>query len=401
MSRTAVLKLAPVVLVAGLVLTASIEQAQAWWYAPAYPGRVYGYTVRPIYRRPLLRHWGYYHRPLVRWHHWRAYRHWPTVTYYAPVYRTSYIYPGYYGCCATVPPTVVYLDGHAPRWAPAEPRPPVPSNSEPPVENHEPELPPVRQPDPPPDPPENMEAAERSVYEEPVDEDPLDEEPLEAPDDDDPVEPPVLDDPLDEPPTLEFPQDEPALPFEPAPALPLVPDEARTSPAPPGATILAVEVPEDARVYVNGLPTRTMGSFRQYLSRGLQDGQEYTYEMRAEVDRDGQVLSETRAVTVQAGQRARVAFQLQTPEPAETQLTLRVPERARVTLEGRQTQAVGSQRQFVTQALAEGQVWSDYRVVVEIEEDGVVETREERLRLVGGRQHELAFDFDSPQIAAR
>ena len=410
MSRTAVLKLAPAVLLAGLLLTASTQQAQAWWYVPAYPGRVYGYTVRPIFRRPLLRHWGYYHRPLLRWHYRRAYRPWPTVTHYSPACCMSYAPTCYSGCCGAYPPSVHYESYMAPDWESADPsewKPAEPANSEPAWEEHEADLPSVRTPaptpSPPADPPRKPDAAERSVYEAPVDDDPDEEAPLEEADDELPAVPPAL----DEPPTLDFPGDDAGLPFEPAPALPLIPDEARAPQVPPGATILAVEVPADARVFVNGLPTQTSGSFRQYVSRGLQAGQQYTYRMRAEVERDGQLRSETRAVTVQAGERAQVAFPLLAPNPVETLpapetlLTLRVPERARVTLEGRPTQAIGNQRQFVTQALAEGQVWSDYRVVVEFEEEGVLQTREERLRLVGGRQHELAFDFDSPQIAAR
>ena len=50
---------------------------------------------------------------------------------------------------------------------------------------------------------------------------------------------------------------------------------------------LTVNVPSDARVFVNGAKTTSVGSQRSYVSRGLQAGFNYTYEVRAEVERNG------------------------------------------------------------------------------------------------------------------
>ena len=134
----------------------------------------------------------------------------------------------------------------------------------------------------------------------------------------------------------------------PPPASDLFPGPAETAPkavpdesfrAPTGSGVLAVEVPADAKVYVNGLLTKTPGTLRRYVSRGLYPGYRYTYEVRAEWERDGQPMEATRVVQLQAGQTAELAFDLPAPSTqlAATTLTLRVPEDAAVTLAGRPT----------------------------------------------------------------
>ena len=60
---------------------------------------------------------------------------------------------------------------------------------------------------------------------------------------------------------------------------------------------LAVSVPSDAKVIINGLETRSTGSRRQFYSSGLKPGLKYTYVVRGEVVRNGQVQEDTRTVT--------------------------------------------------------------------------------------------------------
>jgi uncharacterized protein (TIGR03000 family) len=205
------------------------------------------------------------------------------------------------------------------------------------------------------------------------------------------------------------PQPDAAMPPEPAPALPLLPggNGARRQPA--DSAILAVQVPADARVYVNGMLTKTPGTYRQYLSRGLSRGHDYTYEVRVEVTRNGRTYDSTRSVNLWAGGSAQLAFRMDQATPrvasrsaaAATSLTLRVPEAARVTLEGRPTEATGALRTFTTHELQDGQRWQGYRVVVELEQGGRVEKSEKTVDLIGGQNHELAFDFQPERVALR
>jgi len=170
---------------------------------------------------------------------------------------------------------------------------------------------------------------------------------------------------------------------------------------------LAVNVPADAAVYVNGLLTSTPGTHRCYVSRGLVPGYGYTYKIRAVVNRDGEELSDEHVVRVRAGENKQVAFNFDRTPSQElaarvpTTLTIRVPEGAEVMLEGRATDATGAVRQFVTNELARGERWEGYNVVVRLDRDGRVDTRRKTINLIGGQSHKLSFDFAPERLALR
>jgi uncharacterized protein (TIGR03000 family) len=50
--------------------------------------------------------------------------------------------------------------------------------------------------------------------------------------------------------------------------------------------LLTVWVPYDAKVTINGMPTTSTGSRRQFVSYGLKPGYEYSYEVKAQVTRE-------------------------------------------------------------------------------------------------------------------
>lgn len=132
-----------------------------------------------------------------------------------------------------------------------------------------------------------------------------------------PIQPPELPGPEPGPePSPTMPE---ATPGQEPPEAPMPPSKVPETPAGSEPTtfrtrgtsgLLTVFVPDDARVTVNGLPTRSKGTRRQYVSYGLQPGFSYKYEIRAEVLRDGRVLSATRTVVLTAGDRREVAMSL-------------------------------------------------------------------------------------------
>jgi len=184
--------------------------------------------------------------------------------------------------------------------------------------------------------------------------------------------------------------------------LPLPPEPAAVAEPQTGAMALAVDVPEDARVFVNGFLTNSTGVHRRYVSRDLASGLQYTYRVRVLVHRDGKVLSDTQIVRVAAGDTANLAFDFDTQSsPGPTTLTVHVPDDADVTLEGRDTEATGSVRRFTTTKLARGAEWNDYSVVVALQRDGRTETRQKTVNLIGGESRELTFDFGRERLAAR
>ena len=163
---------------------------------------------------------------------------------------------------------------------------------------------------------------------------------------------------------------------------------------------LTVSVPADAKIFVNGKATSSTGSYREYISRGLEPGYEYNYEVRAEVVRNGETISDVKTVSLTAGKLERVAFDFATEE-VETVVKLNVPADAKVTLAGNATESKGETREFKTTGLAKGQTWNGYDIVVSIERDGRTLTKEQTVDLEGGQDVSLSFDFDETSVAAR
>ncbi len=192
-------------------------------------------------------------------------------------------------------------------------------------------------------------------------------------------------------------------PSSPTPANPPAGDsnslpEKQTSLMRQGA-LLTVNVPQDARVLVNGVATRSTGSLRRYVSRNLTPGFDYTYEVKAEVTVNGKPVVQTKTVQLRAGQQTELAFDMNSPTPMETSLTLHVPADAKVYLAGNQTRGSGAVRTFRTTKLADGQTWSDYVVRVVVDENGASRTKEESITLRAGEEREMTFNFNIDKVA--
>ena len=82
--------------------------------------------------------------------------------------------------------------------------------------------------------------------------------------------------------------------------------------------ILTVEVPADAKIFVNDHLTTTTGTVRQYLSRGLKPGATYQYQVRAEFTRGDKPVTEEKTVQITAGQNVAVNFTTTPEQIADT-----------------------------------------------------------------------------------
>lgn len=211
-----------------------------------------------------------------------------------------------------------------------------------------------------------------------------------------------------------------SAPIPPGGAAPVVPAPG-TAPAPgaapvPGAVppvpgtstglnkadgLLAVNVPEDAKIFVNGQPTSSTGAARQYVSRDLANGYNYAYEVRAEVVRDGKTVEQVKTVNVRAGETANLAFDFPAgAAAAETSLTVYVPADAKVFLAGNATKAGGETRVFRTTGLSGSKSWEGYTIRVELERGGRVLTKEETISLKAGESREIRFEFEGDKVAS-
>jgi uncharacterized protein (TIGR03000 family) len=76
----------------------------------------------------------------------------------------------------------------------------------------------------------------------------------------------------------------------------------------PDRARMIVEVPDDAKLFVDGQLMKTTSSRRVFLTPRLQPGQAYFYDLKAEVSRDGDTRTENRRIIVRAGETARASF---------------------------------------------------------------------------------------------
>lgn len=172
------------------------------------------------------------------------------------------------------------------------------------------------------------------------------------------------------------------------------------------SALLSVKVPTDAKVFVNDGPTTSAGVDREYISRDLEPGARYSYNVRAEFVRDGKPVTEEKTVRLTAGQTVSLNFtndekQVQTADSGETRTTLKVrlPADARLYLAGHETKAIGEVREFSTSKLPAGSQWATYNVRAVVNRDGHEEVREQTVSLAAGQSSEISISFDAPQVA--
>lgn len=167
------------------------------------------------------------------------------------------------------------------------------------------------------------------------------------------------------------------------------------------AVYLTVAVPSDAKVFVNNDQTSSTGAVRKFVSHGLQAGNQYRFVIRAELTAaDGRLLTEEKTLVVKSGEQEDVQFAFaDSYSPIDTAITLNLPEGAKVLLAGNETKATGETRTFRTSRLKVGELWDDYEI--EVHYDGQI--KRQAVRLVGGDQLQLTFDFnqDAANLAAR
>jgi uncharacterized protein (TIGR03000 family) len=74
------------------------------------------------------------------------------------------------------------------------------------------------------------------------------------------------------------------------------------------SVLLAVNVPADAKVFINGHETTSTGERREYKSNNLKATETYAYRVRAEFVRDGKPVTEEQTVQLSPGQIGSFAF---------------------------------------------------------------------------------------------
>jgi uncharacterized protein (TIGR03000 family) len=75
-----------------------------------------------------------------------------------------------------------------------------------------------------------------------------------------------------------------------------------------GSARLIIEVPENAKLYIDDKLMKTATAERLFYTPPLAPGQKYFYDVRVEVEKDGQPVSQSKRVIVEAGASVRESF---------------------------------------------------------------------------------------------
>jgi uncharacterized protein (TIGR03000 family) len=78
----------------------------------------------------------------------------------------------------------------------------------------------------------------------------------------------------------------------------------------PASAMLVVNVPENAKVFIDDKPTQSTGETRTYVSPPLPPTGEFHYTVRAEIVREGRTIATGKQVTVRAGQPSQVTLDM-------------------------------------------------------------------------------------------
>jgi uncharacterized protein (TIGR03000 family) len=165
------------------------------------------------------------------------------------------------------------------------------------------------------------------------------------------------------------------------------------------ATVI-VQVPADARLYVDGERVDRSATTHRFLTPPLEMGRGYFYTLKAEATRNGQTVSQAQRVIVRASQVSRVDFGdlssasaiqvKQEPLPAPAHLTVRVPEKAQLFVDDVACPQKSGVRSFDTPQLEPGKTYH-YTLRLETVEDGQKVAKTQRVELRAGKQVEVDF----------
>jgi uncharacterized protein (TIGR03000 family) len=105
----------------------------------------------------------------------------------------------------------------------------------------------------------------------------------------------------------------PAAPAAPAVALrgievPAVPVAQQRQPAASVSSRITVKLPPSARLFVNDDPCPLTSDTRSFNTPSLKPDRQYSYTLRAEIDRGGQTFSEIKKVVFESGKPVTVEF---------------------------------------------------------------------------------------------
>ena len=82
----------------------------------------------------------------------------------------------------------------------------------------------------------------------------------------------------------------------------------KTKPPEQARAKVRIEIPVDAKLYVDGMLMKTTSAVRLFQTPALAPNQTYYYELKAEVVRGNQVFTDTQQILVRPGENVSASF---------------------------------------------------------------------------------------------
>jgi uncharacterized protein (TIGR03000 family) len=156
-----------------------------------------------------------------------------------------------------------------------------------------------------------------------------------------------------------------------------------------------VEAPADAQIYVDGRRISVQSPGQPIPTPVLAPDRDYYYIVRARSHRDGQAIDQAQRVIVRAGHSSRVKFDA-TPQTAAAivgqpaRITVRVPDDAKLLVDGVVRSTQGGLRTFETPRLEPGKSYY-YDFKAEMTRDGKPVSHDRQVVVESGKS--LTVDF--------
>ena len=147
-----------------------------------------------------------------------------------------------------------------------------------------------------------------------------------------------------------------------------------------------VRVPANAKLLANGQPTELTGEQRIFHTPSLTPGEDFRYNMAIEINIDGATKTIAKQITVRAGHRTMVDF----TERATSDVTVNLPAKARLTVDGVDTRMTGGKHTFKTPELTKGQPFS-YIFRAEIDRNGTTQIVSQEVKFKAGEPVNVDF----------
>ena len=151
---------------------------------------------------------------------------------------------------------------------------------------------------------------------------------------------------------------------------------------------LVVRVPGDAKLFADGQATNLNGTERAFMTPEIATGKDFQYTLKVEYTDNGEAKTDTKQVVVRAGHRTVVDFV--TAVKASTPVTVTLPEKAKLFVDGQAAGSTPGRLTFRTPELVKGKPYT-YEFKAEVEVDGKTDVRTRMVTFVAGEP--VAVDF--------